>query len=383
MSTPLVSITGASYVTFQEITLEATRTQLLEIGGSSSNVEVVGCTLRDSGQGAASVSDGTNNVFDGDLVYDTGEEGIDLGGGDRTTLTKASNMVENSVIHDFSQWVWTYTPAVSLTGDGNVVQHNVMFGAPHSAILFDSSSQQTIEYNDIHDVLRFSSDAGAIYAWGDWGSYGNVVEYNYIHDLTSELAGYGIHGVYLDNCLSGPVVSSNVLYNFAGSALFHNGGHDVTMTNNLVVGCSYALRTSSFCVTATSPEAGPVCSASPYLLKELETLDYQEPPWSTTFPGAAAIPDSCATVTAAGSHWLTPYGTTFTDNVAYETGALFLADSASTISSFAAFDNNLDGGVNPLIENIDAGNFNLEPGSPAFSLPGYMAIPFQSIGIQD
>ena len=64
LSAPLVSVTGASNVVLQELTFEATRTELVQIEGASTNVSVVGCTLRDSGQGAASIADGSNNLFD-------------------------------------------------------------------------------------------------------------------------------------------------------------------------------------------------------------------------------------------------------------------------------------------------------------------------------
>jgi hypothetical protein len=170
LSSPLVTVTGAAHVTFQEITLEATRTELVQIGGSSSDIQVVGCTLRDSGDSAVDVVDGTSNVLSGDLIYAAGEDGVELGGGDRPSLTPGQNAVLNSDIHDYGEWVWTYTPAVNLTGDGNIVQHNELHASPHSAILFYSSSQQLVQYNDVYDVLKFASDSGAIYSWGDWGS---------------------------------------------------------------------------------------------------------------------------------------------------------------------------------------------------------------------
>ncbi|HEY6463210.1 MAG TPA: right-handed parallel beta-helix repeat-containing protein, partial [Polyangiaceae bacterium] len=245
LAAPLVTVTGASHVVLQEVTLEASREQLLVLKGGSSDVRVVGCTLRDAGESAAQVVDGTDEVFDGDLFYAEGEDGVDLGGGDRASLTPGKNVVQNSVLHDYGQWVWSYTPAVNLSGDGNVVQHDVIYGSPHAAILFYGSSQHLIAYNDIHDVLRFTSDAGAIYAYSDWGAYGNLIEYNYIHDLATKQSGFGIHGIYLDGCLSGPTATGNVLANVVGQAIFHNGGHDVTMTNNVVYGSTSALVTTA------------------------------------------------------------------------------------------------------------------------------------------
>jgi hypothetical protein len=339
---------------------------------------VVGCVLRDSGDAAASIADGTANVFDGDLLYNVGEDGIQLNGGDRPSLTPGNNVVQNCDIHDFSQWVSCYTPAVHLGGDGNLVQHNVIHDAPHAAILFYSSSQQLVQYNEIYRVLNFSSDCGAIYAWSDCGSYGNLIQYNFLHDLSSNLAGYGVHAIYLDGCLSGPTVFGNVIDNVASGAILHNGGHDVSINNNIVVNSDAALLTYSVCV---SPGAVSCDGGSSDFLQQLQALNYQEDPWASTYPACAAIPDDCATITAPGSIWLTPYGSTFTDNVSFNNAAFYSDDSAATIASYAAFDNNLST-QDPLFVDADAGNYNLQPGSPALALPGFVPIPFDSIGIQ-
>jgi hypothetical protein len=382
LATPLITVTGAHDVTLQEITFEAARTELVSVSGGSANIGVTGCVLRDSGDAAAVVDASTHVVFDGDLVYATGEDGVKLGGGDRTSLTPGGNAVQNSNLHDFSEWAWTYTPPVNLTGDGNVVQHNLIHGAPHSAILFDSSSQHLMQYNDIYDVLRFSSDCGAIYAWADWGSYGNLVQYNYIHDITSQLAGDGVHGVYLDGCMSGATVTGNVIANIgtngAASGLFHNGGHDITMTNNVIVNAGVALIASSFCALHTMATCTP---GNTDFTAQLEALHYQSAPWSSTYPSCAKIPDDCASVTAMGSIWRTPYGTVFADNVSFDNATFTAADQASTFADYAELDHNLDG-TDPLFVDAGAGDYSLEPGSPAFALPGFTAIPVGSIGIE-
>jgi hypothetical protein len=379
LAAPLVTVTGASHVVLQELTLEASREQLLVLKGGSSDVQVAGCTLRDAGESAAQVVDGTDEVFDGDLVYAEGEDGVDLGGGDRPSLTPGKNVVQNSVLHDYGQWVWSYTPAVNLSGDGNVVQHDVIYGSPHAAILFYESSQHLIAYNDIHDVLRFTSDAGAIYAYSDWGAYGNLIEYNFIHDLATKQSGFGIHGIYLDGCLSGPTATGNVLANVVGQAIFHNGGHDVTMTNNVVFGSSAALLTTAYCANNTSATCTPGANAD--FIGQLEALHYQQDPWASTYPSCAAIPDDCPAVVEAGSHWRTPYGTVFADNVSFQNGVFYSDDGDATIGYYAHFGDNL-ADADPLFVDAAAGDFALQDASPAFALPGFQAIPFASIGLQ-
>ena len=41
-------------------------------------------------------------------IYNIGQGGVSLGGGDRITLTPAGNFVENCRIHDFNRWGRTY-----------------------------------------------------------------------------------------------------------------------------------------------------------------------------------------------------------------------------------------------------------------------------------
>ncbi len=40
--------------------------------------------------------------------------------------------------------------------------------------------------------------------------------------------GYGVHGVYLDDCLSGVAVTDNVIYDVSGYGIQHGGGRDKT-----------------------------------------------------------------------------------------------------------------------------------------------------------
>ena len=389
LSSPLVTVTGASDLVLQEITFEATRTDLVVVKGSSTNVQVVGCTLRDSGDAAAQIADGTGNTFDGVLIHDTGEGGVSVGGGDRPSLTQAKNVVKNSDIHDFSQFVWTYTPAVNVTGDGNVVQNNVLHGSPHTAILY-GGSQHTLSENEIYGVCGFTSDAGAIYSGRDWSARGNVIEWNFIHDIASNMkGGFGVHAIYLDDCLSGIQVTGNVVVNVTGYGIEHGGGRDNLMTNNIFLNAKTAVLSADSRCAGTPTPISNVAGDSWNLLQKLEAVSYQQAPWSTSFPSCAAIPDDYATVTATGSHWLEPEGCTFVDNLGFQYGTWTNA-SAATLAAYASVTGNLQN-QDPLF--VDEASLLMEsavsktplalaPGSPVVALQGAVPTPFGSIGIQ-
>jgi hypothetical protein len=58
-------------------------------------------------------------------------------------------------------------------------------------------------------------DVGVFYTGRDWASQGNVVRWNYIHDV-AENHGFGSQAFYLDDCDCGDVVMGNIVFGGAG-----------------------------------------------------------------------------------------------------------------------------------------------------------------------
>jgi hypothetical protein len=172
----LVAMKGASRVTFQGMTLEACRETAIEVSGGS-HVLIAGCTIRNTGRHAVSMS-GTENGVVGCDIYETASGGISLNGGDRRTLTSAKLYADNNHIHHFSRWDRVYQPGISLGGVGNRASHNLIENVPHMAMGF-SGNDHLIEFNEIHSVCYESNDAGAIYAGRDWTMRGTIIRNNY------------------------------------------------------------------------------------------------------------------------------------------------------------------------------------------------------------
>ncbi len=133
------------------------------------------------------------------------------------------------------------------------------------------------------------SDAGALYAGRDWGSHGNVVRFNFIHDIRSGLYENGeVHGVYLDDCDSGHLVFGNIFYRIQGMGVLIGGGRDNRIENNIFFDCRSAVhidQRGSKLVTRT----GDTGWTSTDLLAKIEQFRYTQPPWSTRYPKLAAI----------------------------------------------------------------------------------------------
>ncbi|MGC4116380.1 MAG: right-handed parallel beta-helix repeat-containing protein [Myxococcales bacterium] len=379
LAAPVVEIAGTSYVTLKDLDVEAGRTELVRIS-KGDHVTVTGCKLLDAGTSAATVDGSDHRIERCEIAY-PGDDGVVLRGGNRASLTPGNNEVKNCEVHHFGRWTWTYAPGVLISGDGNRVAHNLFHDAPHTAVLF-SGNDHVVEYNEIHDVLFYSSDAGAIYAGRDWGYRGNEVRFNFIHDLASYFEGYGVHGVYLDDCVSGIRVFGNVLYRISDLGILHGGGRDDLMENNLLVKCGRALGVDSRGLSAINDTPGDSWN----FLERLayDGIQYQQPPWSTRWPELAAIPNDWAAITADGALWRYPEGCVFSRNLGWQNGKWTSESNdggTGTFNKFKEIADNVED-ADPKFVDESRLDLRLKADSPALAIPGWQPIPFERIGIE-
>lgn len=387
MKDELVNLENVDYMTFKDIIFETGRSRLVYIeDGSHCTLE--DCVVRNAGTDGVGIEYGSNHGVEGCEVYGTGETGVNMRGGDRLTLTPASHFVRNSHIHHFGRWIWTYMTAVRI-GDrsvGHEVSHNHIHDAPHAGILYAYGNDHLIEYNEIHNVLEWCNDCGAIYTWPtDWGSRGTVIRYNFIHHLDSPFPGIGLRGVYLDDGASGQTVFGNILYYIEGFGICHNGGRDDLIENNVMAKCGYGLYASSRAISyyncdPTDPDYIPHRD----FLNRLnsEGIDYQSPPWSTKYPELAAIPKDCDQL--ENSHWIYPEDCVLSRNLGWQSKYNWTYESNyggnGTFNKFKEILDNIEN-QDPLFVDEANLDMNMQPDSPAYDIPGFQGIPFDQIGI--
>jgi hypothetical protein len=256
-----------------------------------------------------------------------------------------------------------------------------MHDAPHTAVLFTGNAH-TVEYNEIHHVCQFSSDAGAIYTGRDWGYRGNRVRFNFIHDIDTWFEGWGVHGVYLDDCVSGIAVFGNVLYRISGLGVLNGGGRDNLIENNVLARNGTGLSADSRGLTAITNTPGDSWN----LLERLaaDGIKYQQPPWSTAYPKLAAIPPSWAAISDPAQLWRYPQGCVFSRNIGFANGSWTKEENSGgtgTFDKFAEIKDNLPD-KDPQFVDEAALNLALKPTSPALAIPGFQPIPFAQIGIE-
>ena len=252
MSVPLFRIENCQSVTLKGLVLEYANGAGVVITGGSNN-KIQKCVLRNFGTVAVSIGKidvgsklygdplyngdaGTNNGVTDSEIYNCGEGGIILGGGDRKTLTPGGNYVENTRIYKASQWVRTYRAGIYMYGVGNRVRHCEISDLPHTAIFFHGNDQ-LVEFNNVYNVCTETADAGAIYNGRDWTQRGHMIRYNYIHHLRGvETHGSfnDVMGVYLDDFSSGTTIYGNIFVK-AGRNILVGGGRDNEIKNNIFI----------------------------------------------------------------------------------------------------------------------------------------------------
>ena len=356
---PLVQIENASHITLRGLTFEFTRGSAVEVSAGSNNL-IAGCAFKNIGTVGVKVEGGVANGVVGCDISETGEGGIILSGGDRQTLTPAGNYAINNCIDHFSRWVRTYRPAINLQGVGNRVAHNLIYDAPHVGILV-SGNNHTIEFNEIHNVALETSDVGAIYMGRDYTQRGNIIRYNYIHDLPLETE---VNGVYLDDCWSGTMVYGNIFYRMHRGILV-GGGRDNTVDNNILAECHPAIHVDARGLTWARFWFD---GRDPTLLDRLRAVPHKQPPYSVQYPQL---------VTLWQDEPALPKGNSIVRNVCYGGQWLQLLDGLT--DKVIKIEGNYIG-PNPGFVDLAHKNFQLRDDSPAYPL-GFKRVPLEKIGL--
>ena len=214
---------------------------------------IAGCDVRNCGTTGIAIGGGQHVVARSNDVAWCGHGGITLTGGDRDTLEPGHHVAENNYVHHCARLWTTYKPAISITGVGNTIRHNLIHDMPHAGVTL-GGNENVMEFNVVHHVNLQSGDTGGIYFCSrDWTQRGNVIRYNVFHHI----GGFGkanswapvqrgkvkfeyphfTWGIYLDDPTTGTHVHGNILYAVPICGLHNHGGRDNLWENNVIVDC--------------------------------------------------------------------------------------------------------------------------------------------------
>jgi hypothetical protein len=413
---PLVALDNTSYCTLRGLSIEIGRGIGISIEGGTFD-RIVNCVIRNVGtvgimlgQGARQTfphitaddyegvpasrevgsfhshsylntvwdrNAGEHHAIEGCEVYNTGSGGIILGGGSKKNLVPGGNTVTDSRIHDFNRRNKAGAAGVIVDGCGNRVVHNEIYNADLQAIIVHGNDH-LFEYNHIHHVALNSNDASAWYLGRDPGDQGNIVRWNFFHDVGRPDRKW-MMGVYCDDATCGVLIEGNVFYRVASyGTVYSNGGHDIVVKNNIFIegyGPAYQLKSMWY-------DFG--ISEIPYFFGEkgiytrrlTKAVDIRKPPYSTRYPllkdWLDLLPDGHTFV------GMRPRRNVFDRNVLvkYEETFRLVGKYAQT-----DFGDNYITQSDPGFMDAEHLDFRLKDDSVIFrELPGFTRIPFELIG---
>ncbi|MEW6357595.1 MAG: right-handed parallel beta-helix repeat-containing protein [Planctomycetota bacterium] len=369
LNAPVVSLKDAANVVIRGFIVEASLGHGIEVSGGSNN-RIHACEIRNTRELGVNVQGGTGHRIEACDIHDTGTGGIALMGGDRTTLIPAGHEAVNNHIWHFSRHKLTYANAFLLQGVGNRAAHNLIHDAPHQAIGV-GGNDHIFEYNVVHHICTETDDCGAYYKGRNPSCRGNIVRYNFWHNIGSPM-GHGNAAVYFDDGDGGDTVFGNVFFRCGepgrGSfgTVFSHGGHDNLAENNIFIECKRPLGSAPWNDKRWKQAVGGGmnCFWADKLLKE---VDITKPPYTTRYPQLVGFMD--------------PQPAEKRINRAVRNAIVMCADVSSGNWQVNPEENWITD-RDPGFVNAAKGDFRLRPDSEVFKrLPGFQPIPFEKMGL--
>ena len=369
----LVDARDVADVTFDGFVFEHARTTAVRINNSV-RAKVLSSVFRHTSSWGVKVARGTDCRVEGCDMYDLGEGGVSLEGGDFKTLTPGNNVADNNHIHHYGLVVPNYRPGVQLNGVGNRCTHNLIHHTLHQAVAF-SGNDHYIGFNVCHDCCMFNDDAGTIYCCQrDWSKRGTVIEHNVIHMTGKQPRATHTEAIYLDDYSSGVTVRGNII-NRASQGVHVGGGQDCDVSGNVFMNCgtsislgSRGIETFARGISSKGRESG--------MFKRLEQNRalFEGPLWKSRYPNMMRVFDFPDAQHAHDAHF-----NRITNNVCVTSGPVSKGNWKH-VSDTCVVTNNLEIGQDPGFEDYARFGWDLKPG-PARDMVG--ALRFAEIGLYD
>ena len=276
---PLIRADGAAYLTVRDLTIENGRDAGL-VMNNCRHCRVENCLVRNMGRSGISLS-GSHMAAVRCEVTQVGSSGISIHGGDRKTLTPGECSIENCHVHHVGRLDWEGGRCAILGGCGNRVANNLFHHGPTGAVAY-GGNEHVLELNEVHSMCLHYADVGVFYTGRDWASQGNVVRWNYIHDVPVK-GGSGSQAIYLDDCDSGETVVGNIVYRCGNRGVLLGGGRDNTFRGNIFIDQPIGIH-----VDARGPRGIVFDRPDSWnLLAKCEEFGYQSPLWKERYPRLA------------------------------------------------------------------------------------------------
>lgn len=401
----LVTLKGASYIRFKNISFEAGRGIGIYMENTKSN-KIENCMIRNMGVVGICIGKGSKpgvvyrhpepsdpiypneKLSEGlgswhELIYEnttfnreggkdngiincrienTGCGGISLGGGDRLTLEPAGNYVYNCEFTNCGRLDYSYKAPVNIDGVGNKIQHCRFNACPATAIYMHGNNH-LIEYNVISEACNFMDDQGAIYIGRDPSEFGNIIRYNFFKNIGNN---FGMTmAVYYDDGACGTQLYGNVFYKAGSRTIMVGGGSYNSIYNNIFIESELAFHLDN---RLDGWNKNNLSAGSTFAIR-LKQVNYKKPPYSEAYPGLR---------TYIEDHPEIPKRNDIQNNVFVNIKELHNGQKEWG----PIHDENIITKEDPGFVDAPNLNFALKENAEVFKkLPGFKAIPFSEIGL--
>jgi len=362
-----VMINGAKYVTFDGFVLEETFGAGISLSGSSF-ITIQNCTVRNTHHAGIYAVGGECNHYLRNLIEFNGSGGLQIAdSGDRKTLTRGNCLVENNVIHDFAEHRLCYANGLALGGVGHIARHNELYNAPHQAVSV-GGNDMLFELNVVHHVCLTGDDAAAFYKGRNPSCRGNVIRWNYWHDIGSP-RGHGNAAIYFDDGDGGEKVFGNIFVNCGdpgkGSfgTIFCHGGHGNFAENNIFVDCKRPLGSAPW----NDQRWKEYIDAPLWQTRLLKDVNITSDVYLRAYPELKNFMD----------------GAPIAERHNFATRNVFVNPTMDPTGTWDLDETDVTLDHDPGFVDFKGGNLNLRDDSEIFrKIPGFQKIPFTEMGPQ-
>ncbi len=243
----IINLCGTSNVTFDGLDMEYARGHIVN-ASNADTLTFKNCTIaHGSSRGMTLV--GSRITVDSCEIYDFELGGIDITGGNRTSLTSGESLIVNCDIHDGDRTEHPNKAAVLANSLGLRIMNCEIYNFNHEGIEIRSNDVEVL-YNEFHDCGRTFGDMGVVYFGRDPSLMGIRVNYNYFHDIGNEQhKDCGVIMIYEDDGTMGAEIIGNIFARSSGfsefyshdAAIFGNGAQFSDIRNNIFVDVRWTL----------------------------------------------------------------------------------------------------------------------------------------------
>jgi hypothetical protein len=275
------SVENCDYLTVKDIDTRYFRGDGM-VFFNCNHLSLLHCSVRDGSGYGIRIIEGKNHLVHSCLIESMGRGGIEIISGNISRLENSGSIIENCRIRDLSRIDRTYTPAILLEGVGIKVRHCLFSEIPSSAIRLEGNDM-LIEMNEFARCVIESDDQGAIDVFGNPLYRGNIIRWNFFHDIGIA----GLHmaaGIRLDDAICGFSIYEN-LFLRSSNDLFGgiqvHGGNENYIEGNIFIDCHAAISQSAWgdkrWKTTLTEKDHPVSIA-------LKFYDWQSDLWQKRYP---------------------------------------------------------------------------------------------------